>query len=72
MAPVVEYLGHRISAASLQTPEKKIRAIKEAPEPRNMLELWAMGGFFIICQQSSSHFIVSSRHNKNAKMLKKG
>ncbi|XP_062404761.1 uncharacterized protein K02A2.6-like [Sardina pilchardus] len=44
MAPAVEYLGHRVSAAGLQPLEKKVRAIREALEPKNVTELRAYLG----------------------------
>ena len=34
LLPVVEYLGHKISAEGIQPTEEKVRAIKEAPPPR--------------------------------------
>ena len=39
MLPEVEYLGHRISASGLQPLASKVRAIAEAPTPRNVSEL---------------------------------
>ncbi|XP_035806354.2 uncharacterized protein K02A2.6-like [Amphiprion ocellaris] len=38
-APSVTYLGHRISAQGLSPLEEKVRAIKEAPSPKNVAEL---------------------------------
>lgn len=38
-APSVTYLGHRISAQGLSPLEEKVRAIKEAPNPKNVAEL---------------------------------
>lgn len=38
-APSVTYLGHRISAHGLSPVEEKVRAIKEAPSPKNVTEL---------------------------------
>ena len=35
----VEYLGHRIDAQGLHTTAKKVEAITEAPQPRNVAEL---------------------------------
>ena len=35
----VEYLGHRIDAQGVHTSEKKLKAIVEAPKPRNVQEL---------------------------------
>ena len=35
----VEYLGHHIDAAGLHTTDSKVRAVKEAPCPRNVREL---------------------------------
>ena len=39
MLPSVEYLGHQISADGLRPTEEKIRAIAEAPAPRNVAQL---------------------------------
>nr|XP_023665672.1 LOW QUALITY PROTEIN: uncharacterized protein K02A2.6-like [Paramormyrops kingsleyae] len=39
MAPSVTYLGHKISAEGLCPVEEKVRAIKEAPSPKNITEL---------------------------------
>lgn len=38
-APSVTYLGHKISAEGLSPVEEKVRAIKEAPSPKNVSEL---------------------------------
>lgn len=38
-APSVTYLGHRISAQGLSPVEDKVRAIKEAPTPKDIAEL---------------------------------
>ncbi|CAI5686860.1 unnamed protein product [Oreochromis niloticus] len=38
-APSVTYLGHRISAKGLSPLEEKVRAVKEAPSPKNVAEL---------------------------------
>ena len=39
LAAEVEYLGHSISKEGLQPTEAKVRAITEAPDPRNTTEL---------------------------------
>ena len=39
MQPSVEFLGHRIDAEGCHTTEDKVRAILEAPSPRNVQEL---------------------------------
>ena len=39
LLPSVEYLGHKISAAGLQTADSKVEAIVNAPAPRNVTEL---------------------------------
>ena len=39
MLPEVEYLGHCISADGLKPLESKVRAIVEAPTPKNTTEL---------------------------------
>ena len=38
-APSVEYLGHVIDQEGLHPSEEKVRAIKQAPHPRNVTEL---------------------------------
>ncbi len=37
--PSVEYLGHRIDSEGLHPTDEKVRAIKDAPAPRNITEL---------------------------------
>ena len=37
--PSVEYLGHVFDKTGLQPSPEKLRAIKEAPEPKNVTEL---------------------------------
>ena len=44
MLPMVEYLGHRISADGLQPTDTKIKALKQAPIPRNVTQLKAFLG----------------------------
>jgi hypothetical protein len=39
LLPTVEYLGHVISAEGLQPSERKVRAIKEAPCPKDITQL---------------------------------
>ena len=39
MAPSVVYLGHKIDAHGLHPTSEKVRAVQEAPEPRNITEL---------------------------------
>lgn len=39
MKPSVEYLGHTIDAQGLHPTQKKVKAIKEAPSPKNITEL---------------------------------
>ena len=39
MQPSVEYLGHRISAAGLHPSEEKVRAIVDAPVPKDVTQL---------------------------------
>ena len=39
MAPSVEYLGHAIDSAGLHPRKAKVKAITEAPAPRNVTEL---------------------------------
>lgn len=44
LADEVEYLGHRVDAQGLHPTGAKVRAIDEAPEPRNVTELKAYLG----------------------------
>ena len=37
--PAVVYLGHKVNAKGLHPTDEKIRAIKEAPSPKNLTEL---------------------------------
>ena len=39
MAPSVEYLGHVIDSSGLHLTKTKVKAITEAPTPRNVAEL---------------------------------
>ena len=39
MCDAVEYLGHRIDADGLHTLSSKVKAIQDAPQPRNVQEL---------------------------------
>ena len=39
MLPSVSYLGHVISAEGLRTEESKVKAVVDAPEPKNVAEL---------------------------------
>ena len=34
----VEYLGHHVDASGVQTSQKKVQAIRDAPEPTNLQE----------------------------------
>lgn len=44
LADEVEYLGHKVDAQGLHPTEIKVKAIEEAPEPRNITELKAYLG----------------------------
>ncbi|RXN33535.1 putative protein K02A2.6-like protein [Labeo rohita] len=44
LADEVEYLGHRVDAQGLHPTGTKVKAIEEAPEPRNVTELKAYLG----------------------------
>ena len=44
MLPMMEYLGHQISADGLQPTDAKIKALKQAPIPRNVTQLKAFLG----------------------------
>ena len=39
LLPQVEYLGHVIDASGLHPTQEKVKAIQEAPEPKNLVEL---------------------------------
>ena len=47
MVPSVIYLGHQIDAEDLHPVAEKIKAIKEAPEPQNRLELKSYLGLLL-------------------------
>ena len=59
----VTYLGHRVDHQGLKHTEDKVKAIREAPEPRNVTELKAFLGllnyyshfFYQICQILYKH-----------------
>ena len=42
LQPSVEYLGHRIDAAGLHPSADKLKAVLDAPTPRNVQELRAL------------------------------
>ncbi len=44
MLPRVEYLGHIIDEQGLHPTQEKVKAIKEAPIPKNVTELRAFLG----------------------------
>ena len=39
MIPEVEYLGHRISAQDIQPVSEKVRAVRDAPTPKDVSQL---------------------------------
>ena len=45
LKPSVEHLGHQVSADGLHPTSKKIRAVREAPEPTGKTELRSFLGF---------------------------
>ena len=49
----VTYLGHRVDHEGLRPTEDKVKAIREAPEPRNVTELKAFLGLL----NYYSHFL---------------
>ena len=52
----VTYLGHRVDHEGLKHTEDKVKAIREAPEPRNVTELKAFLGLL----NYYSHFFTKS------------
>ena len=44
MKDSVEYLGYHIDAIGLHAMDEKIKAITEAPIPKNLQELWSFLG----------------------------
>lgn len=54
----VEYLGHRIDAQGVHTSEKKLKAIVEAPKPRNVQELRSFLGLLQLLCQIHSKFVI--------------
>ena len=72
LAPSVEYLGHVIDKSGLHPSPEKVRAIKEAPEPRNIAELKSFIGLInyyskFMCNLSSLLFPLYRLLQKNAK-----
>ena len=53
MLPMVEYLGHRISADGLQPTDSKIKALKDAPIPSNVSQLKAFLGLELLWEVRS-------------------
>lgn len=51
LAPEVEYMGQKITSIGLQLLNKKVRAIKEAPEPKDVSELQAYLGMLNYCSR---------------------
>ncbi len=56
MAPSVTYLGHQIDAEGLHPVEEKVKAVQEAPEPRNVPELKAYLGLLSYYSKFLIHF----------------
>ena len=60
MLPSVEYLGYKISEKGLQPTDAKITAIKNAPVPKNVLQLKSFHGlinYYGIFLDSLSHVL---------------
>ena len=49
MKPVLECLGHRADAEGFQPVEAKVKAIQEAPAPKNPTELKSFPGMLNFC-----------------------
>ena len=49
MSKSVYYLGHKIDSQGLHTLPDKVKAILEAPQPRNVQELRSFLGFINYC-----------------------
>ena len=66
----VTYLGHRVDHEGLKPTEDKVRAIREAPEPRNVTELKAFLGLL----NYYSHFLPNLSNTLQAlyELLQKG
>ena len=74
MRPSIEYLGHVIDHEGLHSTEEKIKAIKEAPTPRNVSELRSFLGIVNYYSQflqnlSTKLALLYRLLNKNAKWL---
>ena len=70
----VEYLGHNISADGLRPTEEKIRAIAEAPAPRNVAQLCSFLGLVnfygkFLPQLSSTLSLLYKLLQKHAKWI---
>ena len=75
----VEYLGHVMDENGLHPTAEKVKAIKEAPKPRNIEELRRIitVGFYQICQQSEHYYTsfsirIESGHGQQNKTTSKG
>ena len=66
----VTYLGHRVDHEGLKPMEDKVKAIREAPEPRNVTELKAFLGLL----NYYSHFLPNLSNTLQAlyELLQKG
>ena len=66
----VTYLGHRVDHKGLKPTEDKVKAIREAPEPRNVTELKAFLGLV----NYYSHFLPNLSNTLRAlhELLQKG
>ena len=45
-ADIIDFLGHRIFADTLEPEQDKLAAVRELPSPSNISSLWAALGIF--------------------------
>ena len=51
MVPAVTYLGHKIDAEGVHPVQDKVKAIQDAPAPKNINELKAYLGLLNYCHK---------------------
>ena len=67
LQPSIEYLGHRIDKEGLHPTHEKVKAIKDAPCPRNITELHSFLGLTIsLCQIFQINLLLSTLNTTSA------
>ena len=70
LAPCVMYLGHRIDAKGLHPMVEKVRAVQEAPRPRNVLELKSYLVLLFYSSNSYQTFLQCQLHSISLSSMK--